>query len=333
MIFQNAYYLPEAVLDNNNLEMLFPEWKAEAIEEKTGIWKRHCAAFDELSSDCAVNAAEQLFSQNPNLRNQIQFLIFVTQSQDHASPTTACIIQDRLGLKASIGAFDINLGCTGFVYGLSVAKGLIITNPHIENVMILTSETLTKYIHPKDKSARTIFGDAGTANVITRAMAENTGVFEFGTDGSGSEIMIKRNGSFRYPFNKVSALDYDDGYGNITNDEYFRMKGQDVFVFTLKRVPNLIKTVLKRNSFEMEDIDLFVFHQANGYLLEHLRKKLKIPQERFFTYIREVGNTVSSTIPIALNEAVKVNKIKSGTRVLVAAFGVGLSWAATIIEF
>lgn len=327
--FKIAYYLPEAVLTNEDLAKEFPSWKADEIEKKTGIYKRHCAAFGEISSDCAVKAAEKLFIEYSIDKNTIQFLIFVTQSQDHASPTTACLIQNRLGLDTNIGAFDINLGCSGFVYALSVAKGLMYTND-LKHVLILTSETLTKYIHPKDKSARTIFGDAGAAILISNE--SNIGKFEFGTDGAGSDVMIKRNGSFRYPFNKVRGMDYDDGYGSINNDDCFRMKGQDVFVFAVKTVPKLIKNILIKNNMKKEEVDLFIFHQANGFLNEHLRKKIGIPEDKFFVYLREVGNTVSSTIPIALKEAQKSGKAFKGAKVLIAAFGVGLSWAGTIIE-
>lgn len=328
-VFKIAYYLPKKIVTNEDLVKDFPEWKAGDIEKKTGIYKRHCAASDEIASDCATNAAKQLFEEYNIDRKSVDFLIFVTQSQDHASPTTACLIQNRLGLKKQIGAFDINLGCTGFVYALSVAKGLLATND-LENVLILTSETLTKYIHPKDRSSRTIFGDAGAAVLVSKE--HKIGSFEYGTDGSGSEVMIKRNGSFRFPFTKVRGVNYDDGYGNITNDDCFRMKGQDVFVFAVKTVPKLVAKIVAKNNMQLDDIDLFIFHQANGFLIEHLRKKIGIPKEKFFVYMREVGNTVSSTIPIAMKEAMIAGKLKKGMKVLIVAFGVGLSWGGTVIE-
>lgn len=331
-----SYYLPKNVLDNEELSRLFPEWAtATAIEEKTGIAKRHVCDWDEIASDCAVKAAEQLFLEHQIDRQSIEFLIFCTQTGDYVSPTTACLIQKRLGLPNHIGALDINLGCSGFVYSLSVAKGLII-GCQLNNVLLLTSEVLTKYLHPKDKSARALFGDAGSATLLTnQGNRNNNGVgnFIFGTDGHEDDTMIFRNRGFRYPLLSVSGLDYSDEYGNSYNDTYFHMNGPAVFVFALKRVPPMIYELLEKNNLGMDHIDLFVFHQANNYMLEALRKKLKIPPEKFFTYIREVGNTVSSTIPIALYEAHKCGKIKAGSRVLLAAFGVGLSWAATIIEY
>lgn len=328
-----SYYLPRNVLDNEELSRLFPEWTATAIEEKTGIRQRHTCDWDEIASDCAVKAAEKLFEEHQIDRQSIQFLIFCTQSPDYTSPTTACLIQKRLGLPNHVGALDINLGCSGFVYGLSLCKGLI-ESQSLHNVLFLTSEVLTKYIYHRDKSARALFGDAGTATLLTPSSgSSDIGKFVFGTDGDDSNTMIMRNRGFRYPLLHVSGLEYSDEFGNIYNDTFFHMDGPTVFLFALKRVPPMIREVLEKNNLTFEDIDLFVFHQANGYMLETLRRKLKIPPEKFFTYIRDVGNTVSSTIPIALYEAQRCGKIKAGSRVLLVAFGVGLSWAATVVVF
>lgn len=325
-----SYYLPSAVLSNEAIEAQFPEWKAEDIFLKTGIRQRHVCAHDEIASDCAVNAAEQLFSENDLEKDAIDFLIFVTQSPDYASPTTACVIQDRLGLNKGIGAIDINLGCTGFVYGLSVANGLIQSGAAKE-VLLLTSETLTKYIHPNDKSCKTIFGDAGAAALIS-GDSKGIGNFQFGTDGSGKDKMIKPNGAMRNSFLKVQGIDYLDEFGNQTNDNCFHMNGPEVFIFTMKHVPKLIADTLEKNSLSLEEVDLFIFHQANGWMLENLRKKIGIPKEKFFMYMENIGNTVSSTLPICWNEASKTGKIKPGQKVLLAAFGVGLSMAATVVE-
>lgn len=331
-IKQSAYYLPQQVVTNNDLAVKFGNWSAAQIEEKTGIAKRHVCAHDEIASDCAIAAANKLFDQHPSEKEHVDFLIFVTQSPDYASPTTACIIQDRLGFSKSIGAIDINLGCTGFVYGLSVAKGLIATGA-AKHVLLLTSETLTKYIHEFDYSSRTIFGDAGAAIIISNSDSENVGQFAFGTDGSGKDIMIKPNGSFRYPLTHLCGLDYTDKYGNQTNPNNFHMDGPEVFMFSLKNVPGLVNRTLANNGLTIDDIDLFIFHQANGFMLEKLRKKCEIPPEKFFMYLKEVGNTVSSTIPIALNEAEKQGVLEPKMKVLLAAFGVGLSMAGTVIEW
>lgn len=329
-----SYYLPKSILTNEALSELFPEWSPEKIYEKTGIRQRHVCDWDEIASDCAVKAAEKLFEEYEIDRGSIDFLIFVTQSPDYPSPTTACLIQNRLHLPTSIGAFDINLGCSGFVYSLGVAKSLI-ESLRLKNVLLLTSETLTKYIYTKDKGARMLFGDAGSATLLCQTEEGKSGVgdFIFGTNGYKDDTMILKIGGFRYPLLNVSGLDYADKYGNTINDAYFHMDGPAVFIFSLKRVPTMIKELLVKNKVTMEDIDLFVFHQANGYMLEVLRKKLNIPPNKFFVYMENVGNTVSSSIPIALKEAIREGRIKSGMRVLLAAFGVGLSWAGTIVEF
>ncbi len=328
-----SYYLPKNILTNEALHELFPEWLPENIYQKTGIKQRHVTDWDEIASDCAVKAAEKLFEEHNLDKKSIDFILFVTQTPDYCSPTTACLIQHRLGLPNNIGAFDINLGCSGFVYALSVAKSFLLSNM-AKNILILTSEVLTKHIHKQDRSARMLFGDAGAAAVVSISEAENKniGEFVFGTDGKDLNIMIAPNLGFRNHYLNNCAIDYNDEYGNTLNDSNFSMNGPKVFIFSLRRVPPLIAEVLQKNNLSEEDIDLFVFHQANGYLLETLRKKLHIPSHKFFSNIENKGNTVSSTIPIALCDAIKAGRIQENQTILVAAFGVGLSWAATILK-
>jgi 3-oxoacyl-[acyl-carrier-protein] synthase-3 len=328
-----SYYLPEKVLTNHDLAERFTEWTPDEIEHQTGIVERHYSAEGEIASDCAVAAAELLFAQHNIDRQEIDFLIFCAQSTDYDSPTTACLIQHRLGLRTSIGAIDINLGCSGFVYSLSVAKGMI-EAVGMKNVLLLTAETITKSLHPQDKATLALFGDAGAATLVTNATANrpNIGQFVFGTDGSGAEMMIKRNGHFRNPFTHLWGIDYINELDQVCNDNCFQMNGIGVFSFSMRTAPALVKATLEKHHYTYDDIDLFIFHQANGFMLDVLRKKMSIPPEKFFTYIRNCGNTVSSTIPIALAEALKQGKAKSGDKILLAAFGVGLSWAGTVIE-
>ena len=328
-----SYYLPEKVLTNHHLAERFTECTPDEIEHQTGIVERHYSAEGEIASDCAVAAAELLFAQHNIDRQEIDFLIFCAQSTDYASPTTACLIQHRLGLRTSIGAIDINLGCSGFVYSLSVAKGMI-EAVGMKNVLLLTAETITKSLHPQDKATLALFGDAGAATLVTNVASArpNIGQFVFGTDGSGAEMMIKRNGHFRNPFTHLWGIDYVNELDQICNDNCFQMNGIGVFSFSMRTAPALVKATLEKHQYTYDDIDLFIFHQANGFMLDVLRKKMRIPPEKFFTYIRNCGNTVSSTIPIALAEALKQGKAKSGDKILLAAFGVGLSWAGTVIE-
>jgi len=326
-----AYYLPQQVLDNKDLNEAFPEWSVDKISSKTGIFQRHISAKNEFTSDMAFNAAEQLFEENNIDRECIDFLLLCTQSPDYFLPTTACLLQDRLKLRTNIGALDFNLGCSGYVYGLGLAKGLIASGL-AKNVLLITSEAYSKFIHEKDKSNRTIFGDAAAASLIS---AEN-GVaeildFELGTDGSGAENLIVKHGAVKYPSSDGNADDIEDEFGNVTNPGKLYMNGTEIFNFTSDSVPKLVDAVLSKNNMSDKDVALYVFHQANKYMLNHLRKKLKIDESKFYYFLENCGNTVSSTIPIALYEAQKEGKANG--HVLLAGFGVGYSWAGCILKF
>jgi len=322
-----AYYLPTGIVTNEELVEEFPEWSVAKIADKVGVSERRVASDNETATDLAVLAAENLFAKGTVNRENIDFVLFCTQSPDYKLPSSACIIQDRLGLSTQCGAFDFNLGCSGYEYGLAVAKGLVMAGV-ASNVLLLTGETYNHYIHPRDKGNRTIFGDGASATVISTEGFAEIGEFSLGTDGSGAKHLIVKSGGARYP-EKINDLSYDEG-GNPISSDYLNMDGQEIFVFTLTKVPKMLKDVLSKNNIQKEDVDLFVFHQANKYMLEHLRKKLKIEEERFFDNLAYVGNTVSSTIPIALCEAREQGRLKGN--VLLAGYGVGLSWGAVVIK-
>lgn len=325
-----SYYLPENVVTNDMLVSDFPEWSVDKIASKIGVNKRHVAVSDETASDLAIKAAEELFKNGTVRKEDIDFILFCTQSPDYILPTSACIIQDKLGLPTNIGALDFNLGCSGYVYGLSLAKGLILGGI-ARNVLLLTGETYNKHIHPKDKGNRTIFGDAATATTVsTKGFAEIKD-FSLGTNGKGAENLIIKTGGCRNP-QKTGDLHFDENNAPVSSD-YLYMNGSEIFSFTLEAVPALVKDVLLKNGHDQEEIDLFVFHQANKYMLNFLRKKIKIKEEKFYYCTADYGNTVSSTIPIALKEAIKENNIHPGNKVLIAGFGVGYSWGGTILQF
>jgi 3-oxoacyl-[acyl-carrier-protein] synthase-3 len=325
-----SYYLPEKEFSNEKYFELFPESETNENLKKIGIKNRHIAE-NELASDLAVKAAEKLFSENNISPSEIDFIIFCAQEFDYYTPTTACVIQERLNIPTHAGAFDYNLGCSGFVYGLSIAKGLI-ESIGVNNVLLLTASTLTKTFHPKDKSSRFIFGDGAAATLISTTKKNNgIGEFIFGTSGKGFEKIIVKDGGARNPITKDSLIDKTDEYGNTYNDSCFFMDGTSIFIFGIKTVPKIIDELLQKSKLQKEDIDLYVFHQANKFLLETLQKKLNIPADKFYIHMENMGNTVSSTIPIALHEAIKEGKAKKGQKVLLVAFGVGLSWAGTII--
>lgn len=322
-----AYYLPERVVTNEELVKEFPEWSVDKIADKVGVLERHVAASDETATDMAVKAAEALFAQGTVQRSEVDFVLLCTQSPDYFLPSSACVIQDRLGIPTGCGALDFNLGCSGYEYGLALAKGLIVGGV-AKNVLFLTAETYNKYLHPRDKGNRTIFGDGATATVVSTSGFAEIGQFNLGTDGSGANNLIVKTGASRHP-QKCDDLSFDEG-GNPRSSDYLFMDGSEIFMFTLVKVPKMMKAVLAANKLQKEDIDLFVFHQANKYMLEHLRKKLKIDEDKFFVNLEKVGNTVSSTIPIALCDARKQGRLRGN--VLLAGFGVGLSWGATVLR-
>lgn len=321
------YYLPVNVLSNEELVKEFPEWTVEKIANKIGVNQRHIVS-DETATDLAIKAAEKLFKENPEIKKEeIDFIILCTQSPDYFLPTSACIIQEKLGLPTSCGAFDFNLGCSGYIYGLAIAKGLI-AGSIAKNILLLTAETYSKYLHPKDKGNRTIFGDAATATIISTDGWGEIMDFSLGTDGRGAKNLIVRNGGMRNPY-KTNDLKFDEN-GNPVSSDYLYMNGSQIFSFTQKNVPIVIKQVIEKNNLEPKDIDLFIFHQANSYMLEFLRKKIRIPQGKFFINMTEIGNTVSNSIPIALKDVIKSNKIEGN--ILLCGFGVGYSWGACIIN-
>jgi len=323
-----SYYLPEKVLTNEMLISEFPEWTVEKVASKVGINQRFIADDNESAMDMAIKAAEKLFAENQNInKDEVDFILFCTQSPDYFLPTSACIIQDKLNIPTFCGTLDFNLGCSGYVYGLSLAKGLI-AGRIAKNVLLLTAETYTKHLHPKDKGNRTIFGDGASASLIsTKGFAEILN-FSLGTDGSGYNNLIVKTGGLRMP-KKTNIVNWDDS-GNPVSDDYLYMNGSEIFNFTLESVPLLVEDVLKKNDLLKEKIDLFVFHQANKYMLNFLRKKIKIEESKFYYCMENFGNTVSSTIPIALKEAEKEDKLHGN--ILLAGFGVGYSWGGVILD-
>ncbi|MBS0524221.1 MAG: ketoacyl-ACP synthase III [Proteobacteria bacterium] len=324
-----ACHLPAARLLNSDLAARHPEWQSDKIEAKTGIVERRIAAADETAADLAAAAARKLFDIAPVSPGEIDFVVLCTQAPDYLLPTTACLMQSSLGLPRSAGAFDINLGCSGFVYGLGVCKGLIETG-QADRVLLLTADTYSKFIHPDDRSVRTIFGDAGAAALVERVPANDApaiGPFRYGTNGAGAHDLIVPGSGLRARTGASRAN------GGPHGPDWLYMNGPAVFSFTLSVVPKLVQDLLGASALTAEDVDMIVPHQANAYMLEALRKRLNTPRERFFVDVRDVGNTVSATIPIALISAVSKGLIRPGHRLMLLGFGVGLSWAGTMLRW
>lgn len=329
-----ATHVPERILSNHDLAAEFPDWPAEKILEKTGIAERRIAAADETALDLATAASLALFEREPELRDRIDFVILCTQAPDYILPTSACLLQNRLGLSSQIGALDINLGCSGFVYGLSLATGLIATGA-ASTVLLATADTYSKYIHARDKSVRTLFGDGAAATVITATESQGAtlGPFVFGTDGSGADRLIVPTGGFRQPRTPDTAREVEDRSGNIRSSDNLFMDGAAVLNFTLREVPVMFRRLLKQAGLTPADLSAVVLHQANKFMLDALQKKLGLEAAMVPRRYLLIGNTVSSTIPFVLEHELAAGRLLPGSRAALLGFGVGLSWAGALVTF
>lgn len=324
-----SYYLPEKVVTNKKLIEEFPEWSVDKVASKVGVESRHLAAPDETAGDMAEKAARKLFAEYNISPSTIDFVILCTQSPDYFLPSTACILQDRLGIPTSAGAFDYNLGCSGCVYGMAIAKGLVSAGI-AKNVLLLTAETYNKYLHPTDKSNRSIFGDGAAACLISTDGFAEIGEFELGTDGSGANNLIVKTGAARQKSETGKFV--EDEEGHLWYDDYLYMNGGAIFNFTLDAVPAMMSQILRKNGLEKDEIDYYVFHQANRFMLNTIRKVCVLPKEKFYVDLSNTGNTVSSTVLIGLKDCINNQIIKTGDKVMVSGFGVGLSWGGTVLR-
>jgi 3-oxoacyl-[acyl-carrier-protein] synthase-3 len=326
-------FLPAGRLTNEELAEVFGDWHAGQILQRTGVSVRGVAAADECASDLGVAAARHLFESGACNPDEIDFLLFCTQSPDYFLPATACLVQERLGLKTDCGAIDMNQGCSGFVYGLALAKSLVETGTS-RNVLLITADTYTKFINARDRSTRILFGDGAAATLIGSIESESEliGPFIFGTDGRGAQQLIVPVGGMRTPSTAASEIEQEDESGNWRAPKNLYMNGAEIFNFTLRTVPRVMDQLLQKSALALDQVDYVIMHQANKFILERLRAKLKLPAEKFHINMDTGGNTVSSTIPIALESARKQGLVKAGDRVALVGFGVGYSWAATIIE-
>ena len=325
-----SYYLPEKVVTNEELLNEFPEWSDDKVAAKVGVDSRHVADASETAGDLAEKAARNLFAEYSVSPSEIDFVLLCTQSPDYLLPSTACLLQHKLGIPTSAGAFDYNLGCSGCIYGLAVAKGLIAAGV-AKNVLLLTAETYNKYLHPSDKSNRSIFGDGAAACLISTEGFAEIGDFALGTDGSGANHLILKTGGARC--REKTGVSVTDEEGHIWFDDYLYMNGGAIFNFTLNAVPEMMKQVLDKNAQELENVDYFVFHQANKFMLNTIRKVCGIPKEKFYNNLSVTGNTVSSTVLIGLKDCIENGTLHKDMNGMVAGFGVGLSWAGTMLRF
>lgn len=326
-----AYHLPEGVVTNEDLQAENPSWEMSRLESKVGIKARHIAAPGECASDLGLAAAEKLLSGMEVDRASIDCLLFCTQSPDYFLPTTACILQDQLGLPTTCAALDFNQGCSGYVYGLYLAKALV-SSGMARNALLITAETYSKFIHPRDRSVRVLFGDGASATLINSNPAgARIGACSLGTDGSGYQNLIVPAGASRRSACLETRREVEDENGSVRTQENLFMDGQELFLFTLKRVPEVVRAILDSSGAALDDVQWFVFHQANAFMNDHLRTKLRIPKEKAPLFMENCGNTVSSTIPVTLREA--AHDFRPGDKVMLVGFGVGYSWGACMLEW
>lgn len=325
-----SYYLPEKVVTNEDLVKEFPEWSVEKVASKVGVNQRHIANKNETAGDLAEKAALKLFQEYNISPIDIDFILLCTQSPDYFLPSTSCILQHKLGLRTNIGALDYNLGCSGCIYGIALAKGLI-NGGVAKNVLLLTAETYNKYLHPSDKSNRSIFGDGAAACLISDEGIAEIGEFVLGTDGSGYNNLIVKTGAARQKnMTKYSEIDEE---GHEKYDDYLYMNGGAIFNFTLETVPTLVKEILEKNQLTKNEIDYYIFHQANKFMLNTIRKVCNLPKDKFYINLENTGNTVSSTVLIGLKDCLNQQIIQPNMHIMISGFGVGLSWAGTILHF
>jgi 3-oxoacyl-[acyl-carrier-protein] synthase-3 len=305
-------YLPERVVRNDELIERFG-WDADFLERKLGIRERHIAAADEGAADMAVAAAENLFASRPELdRDAVDLVVLCTQNPDYGLPHSSALVQARLGLPRTTACFDVGLGCSGFVYGLAVVRSMLETLG-LTNALLVTSDPYSKVIDPGDRGTSPLFGDGAAATWIADGASNTIGAFTFGTDGGGAEhLIVKSSGG--------------------SDPAHLSMNGRAIFEFMLERIPADLERCAGKNGVALEDVDLFVLHQASAYMLGYVAKRMRIAPERVPIVLAETGNTVSSSIPFALAQLTSDGGL-TGRTVLLSGFGVGLSWASTIVRF
>lgn len=309
-----------------------PHWEMHRIEEKAGVKNRFIAKSDETALDLAFEACKKLFADNNEL-DGVDTLIFCTQSQDYVMPPNSTILHKLLNLPDAVLAFDFNLACSGYIYGLAMAQSLLLSGMR-KKVLLVTGDTYSKFINNRDRSARVLFGDGASASLIV-ADDSPEGILDIDcqTSGAGYDKFIIPAGGCRLPKSAETAIPYEDKSGNFRTQEEIHMNGMGILSFVTTKVPPHVKMILERNNLTIDDIDLFVFHQASKMALDSLGRLLDIPEEKLFRNIHEVGNVVSTSVPVALKHALDEGKIKKGDKVIACGFGVGLSWATTLLQF
>lgn len=324
--------VPSTVIENYRYTQYFPEDQVREVVDKIGIFERRFADSNTCSSDLCFAAAEKLFADNDVNREEIDLLVFVSQTPDYRMPATSILLQHRLGLPSSTIAFDVNLGCSGFLYGLSIVYSFM-ERSGLKKALLLDGETRSKVYSPKDRRSAFLFGDGGVAALIERDEKFGESYFSLNSDGSRGDLIKINGGGYRMPSSEETLRErVVDEYGNIRNDEQGYMNGGDVFNFVIREIPRDIKKTITEFDIDLASLDYYVFHQANNFINSYLAKKLKLDVEKIPSTIAKYGNTSSVSVPLTIVDTLK-GKLNGKKRLLLSAFGVGMTWATAIVPF
>jgi len=327
-----AAAVPANRIDNYAYTQYFPADEVREVVDKIGVYERRFADENTCSSDLCFAAAEKLFADDSIDRSEIDLLVFISQTPDYRMPATSVILQHRLGLQNSTIAFDINLGCSAFIYGMAVVYSMM-EKTNLRKALLLDGETRSKVYSPKDRRTAFLFGDGGVAALIERNEKFGESFFSMNSDGSRENLIKINAGGYRIPSSPETLKEkVVDEYGNIRNEEQGYMNGGDVFTFVNREVPTDINRILEYTGRDKDSFDYIIFHQANNFINTHLAKKLKLDVNKIPSTIEKYGNTSSVSVPLTIVSELK-DKMLGEKELLLSAFGVGMTWATAIVKF
>lgn len=327
-----AYYLPEKTVSNQDLKAENPDWEIEKIETKSGVKQRHIAAENETALDLAIKAVSQLFDAGLVEKEEIGAIIFCTQSPDYVMPSNSFLIHKHFNFDEGVWTFDYDLACSGFIFGLAFARGIIATNL-ARKILLITSDTYSKHINKKDRSTTVLFGDGAAASILSDRAEGGIIDVILASSGKKYDSFYIPAGGCKQPYSEQTKEETKDLSGNIRSLEDIHMNGFAVWQFIFKKVSEQITALLQRNNLAVDDIDLFIFHQASKLTLDSLVKTLQIGSDKVFNNLENIGNTVSASVPIALKDAESAGKLKRGDLIVLSGFGVGLSWGSILMRY
>lgn len=327
------YCVPQQRLTHEELVERFGGRHMDAVFKMSGIRERRVVAEGQTAADLAYWAARRLFDDRDTDPATIDLLIFASQTGDYQVPATACVLHERLGLAQGCAAFDLGLGCSSYPYSLSVAHSMLVAGL-AKRALVLTAEALTPQIHPLDRSLVPLFGDGAAATLLEPTTGDGGFLgFTLGTDGAGHRSIIIPASGARIPRSEATKAEITDDSGIVRTQEHLHMDGPAVFFFSVQHVPKMILQALDRCQITLDDLDLVLLHQANRTMVDQIYRVLKVPPEKRFYFIEEIGNTSGASVAILLAEAWRQGVVRPGMRILLAAFGNGLSWGVTVIEW